>query len=162
MKIILLQDIKDLGKKHDIKEVKSGYARNFLIAKGLAKPATKQALGEIETKKEIVKKRGDELGMIFKKLAKELQDKEFHFYVETGEKQEVFGSIKKDDIKKELEKYLNNDSLSEELKHLVLKKIKIDVDKSLKTLGIHPVEMELPENKKVNINIVLNQIITEH
>ncbi len=160
MKVILSQDIKGLGKKYDIKEVKSGYARNFLIAKGLAKSATKQALGEIEIKKEILKKRGSELGMIFEKLAKELQDKEFHFYVETGEKQEVFGSVKKEDIKKELERYLNGNSLPEELKQQVVKKIKIDLNKSLKALGIYPVGIELPENKKVNINIVLNRIIT--
>lgn len=161
MRVILFQDIKGLGKKYDIKEVKSGYARNFLIAKGLAKFATKQAIGEIEAKKEILKKKKDELGTIFEKLAKELRDKEFHFYVEAGEKQEVFGSIKKEDIKKELKKYLNNDSLSEELKLQVVKKIKIDLNKSLKTLGIHPVEIELPENKKVNINVVLNQMINE-
>ena len=161
MKIILSQDVKNLGKKYDIKEVKSGYARNFLIAKGLAKSVTKQALDEIKTKKEILKKRGDELGMIFEKLAKELQDKEFHFYVETGDKQEVFGSIKKEDIKKEFEKYLNGDSFPEELKLQAVKKIKINLNKSLKALGIHPVEIELPENKKVNINIVLNRMITQ-
>jgi len=49
MRVILLQDIENLGKKYDVKEVADGYARNFLIPKGLAKPATEEALKWLET-----------------------------------------------------------------------------------------------------------------
>ena len=53
MRVILLQDIENIGKKHDVKEVKNGYARNFLIPQGLVKPATKESLKWLETQKEI-------------------------------------------------------------------------------------------------------------
>ena len=52
MKVILLQDVEKLGKKYDVKEVADGYARNFLLAKGLAKPATESSIRELATEKE--------------------------------------------------------------------------------------------------------------
>ena len=60
MRVILLQDIEKLGKKYDTKEVADGYARNFLIPQGLAKPATEEALIWLETKKEIEAKKAEE------------------------------------------------------------------------------------------------------
>ncbi|MDR3559422.1 MAG: 50S ribosomal protein L9, partial [Candidatus Pacebacteria bacterium] len=56
MKVILLQDIKSLGKKNDIKDVSDGYARNFLLAKKLAAIATETAIAEAEAKKAEEKK----------------------------------------------------------------------------------------------------------
>ena len=60
MRVILLQDIEKLGKKYDVKEVADGYARNFLIPKSLAKPATEEALKWLETQKEIQAKKAEE------------------------------------------------------------------------------------------------------
>ena len=56
MKVILLQDIEKLGKKYDLKEVKDGYARNFLLPGKLARPATKEALKWLENQKELIEK----------------------------------------------------------------------------------------------------------
>ena len=53
MKVILLQDVENLGKKYEIKDVKSGHARNFLIPQSLAKPATKEAVLWAEAQREI-------------------------------------------------------------------------------------------------------------
>lgn len=65
MKVILIQDIADLGKKNEIKEVKDGYARNFLIPKGLVKPATKENFKWLEGQKKIEEvKAEDELKKI--------------------------------------------------------------------------------------------------
>ena len=52
MKVILLQDVENLGKKYEVKNIKTGYARNFLIPKGLVKPATDEALEWLKTVKE--------------------------------------------------------------------------------------------------------------
>ena len=60
MRVILLQDIKSLGKKGEVKEASAGYARNFLFPKGLAKPATQGALLELEKTKETAVKRSEE------------------------------------------------------------------------------------------------------
>ena len=55
MKVILLQDINNVGKKYEVKNVSDGYARNFLIPRGLAKPAAEKALEWLEIQKEIKK-----------------------------------------------------------------------------------------------------------
>jgi large subunit ribosomal protein L9 len=60
MKVILLKDVAGVGKKFEIKEVKSGYGRNFLVQRGLAQPATKEALLWVETTKEIESKKSEE------------------------------------------------------------------------------------------------------
>lgn len=157
MKIILLQDIKGLGKKFEVKNIKDGYARNFLIPKKLAKIATQEIIKEIEKHKDTIKRKEENFNKAIEKIAKDFNEKEFHFYVETGEKQEVFESIKKENIKEEFKKSLN--FLSDDLKQKVIDKMKIYLTKSLKSLGWHPVEIELPNNIKFNINVVLNQIV---
>ncbi len=60
MRVILLQDVENIGKKYEIKEVKNGYARNFLIPKSLAKPATKEVLKWLEVQKEIEEKKAED------------------------------------------------------------------------------------------------------
>ena len=60
MRVILLKDIENIGKKYDVKEVKDGYARNFLIPKGLAKPVTKKILEWLEIQKEVQEKKAEQ------------------------------------------------------------------------------------------------------
>jgi len=102
MEIILLQDIKNYGKKGDLKTAKDGYARNYLIPKGFAKPATKELQDKLTAKK-------IELGkheVLMKKMLIEIQNSTAKtplvFKVKVGEKGEVFGSVRADDIKKQL------------------------------------------------------------
>ena len=76
MKVILLQDIKSLGKKNDIKNVADGYARNFLFVRNLAKPALKQAIQELEKEKALEAKKAEEAlkatqEIVSKKLSQE-------------------------------------------------------------------------------------------
>ncbi|MDP3901565.1 MAG: 50S ribosomal protein L9 [bacterium] len=98
MKILLLQDIKGIGRKYDVKEVKEGYARNFLLPRKLAVVADERALSmkaesEIYERTLLDKNRA---------LAKDIENQAIVFKVKTGDKKEVFGSIKKEDIKKVL------------------------------------------------------------
>src|SRR4030066_265836 len=78
MKIILLKDVEKVGKQFEVKEVKEGYARNFLIAKGLAKPATEEALKWLEVQKKIQEKKAEdklkEIGFDVKKTQIELPE----------------------------------------------------------------------------------------
>ena len=72
MKVIILQDIKGIGKKFDVKEIKDGYAKNFLIPRGLAKIATNAAVKELETKKISVGKKGKRIKNQIRILGKKL------------------------------------------------------------------------------------------
>ena len=100
MKIILLKDIRGLGKKHEIKEVSEGYARNFLLSKNLALQATPENLAK---RNQWIKEEVKELNKI-KQIAEKLSKEKIEFKIRAGEKGEVFGSVTKDDIKKELSK----------------------------------------------------------
>lgn len=154
MKIILLQDIKSLGKKYDIKNVSDGYARNFLIPKGLAKISTETAVKEIKKQKEELSDRQDKLKLAVEKTAKKLSGKEFHFYPEVGEKHEVFSAIGKKDVKKAIEDFLI--FIPADFKKEIFDKIKINLPRSIKTLGNHQVEIGIGSEKKIEISVVLN------
>src|SRR3989337_292812 len=107
MKVIILEKFKGLGNKWDIKDVKDGYARNFLLPKKMAQIATKEAVMSIKKQKEEIGQHRDELKDAAEKAAKKFSGKEFHFYPEIGENNEVFGSISKKDIKETIEKELD-------------------------------------------------------
>lgn len=98
MKIILFKDIHNLGKKWDIKDVSEGYARNFLMPKNLALQAT---LENLNKRNQWIKDEERELKSI-KKTSEKLAEEKIEFKVKTGERGEVFGSVTKEDIKKEL------------------------------------------------------------
>ncbi len=138
MKIIILQDVKGLGKKFDIKNVSDGYARNFLIPKELVKIATDKSIKELETQKAGREKEEQKAKIELEKIARNLENQEFEFTVKTGEKSEVFGSIGKDDIKTRI---------------VGIKDIKINLERSIKTLGEHQVEVDLGKGIKTKIKL---------
>ncbi|MEK9168316.1 MAG: 50S ribosomal protein L9 [Patescibacteria group bacterium] len=137
MKIIILQDVKDLGKKFDVKNVSNGYARNFLIPKGLAKIATDMAVKKLEAQKAAQEKEEQEAEIELEKIARNLENQEFEFTVKTGEKGEVFGSVGKDDIKT----------------RIGIKDIKVNLERPIKTLGEHQVEIDLGKGIKAKIKL---------
>ncbi len=153
MKVILSQDIRGLGKKYDVKNVSDGYARNFLIPKKLAKLATETAVRDIEEQKKELTCRQDKLKSALEKTAERLSGKEFHFYPEVGEKHEVFSSVGKKDVKNAIDDFLT--FIPADLKKEISDKIKINLLRSIKTLGSHQVKIELGE-KKFEISVVLN------
>lgn len=99
MKVIFLKDVKNVGKKFDVKNVSDGYARNFLFSQGLAKIATEEAIKSLEAQKAAALKEEEKNKSGLIALAKNLESREFEFKVKTGEKGEVFGSVNKEDIK---------------------------------------------------------------
>ncbi len=150
MKLILLQDIKGVGKKFDVKEIKSGYARNFLLPRGLVKAATEQSIKELEIKKAAWGKEEKEIKGKLELLAKSLTESEFDFSVKTGKKGEVFGSVNKEDIKNKLYEY-NGD----------FKKIsdfEIILERPLKTLGEHQLEINFGKGIKSKIKVTIAPI----
>src|SRR3989338_4199341 len=98
MKVILDSDIKGVGRKHEIKEVSAGYARNFLFPNKLARQATPAIEKEIEKTRAAAGARELELKKHLKELAGKIASRSLVFEVKTDDKGSVFGSITKEMI----------------------------------------------------------------
>ncbi len=105
MKVVLLKDVKNVGRKGEIREVNDGYARNSLIPKGLAQIATSGTVSNIQ-KINAEKSAAHEARIArLKKLAKSLGEVKLKFALRAGEKGELFGSVTAKDIEKELARF---------------------------------------------------------
>lgn len=142
MKVILLQDVKGLGKKLDVKDVSDGYAKNALLPKNLAKAATPEDIENLDAQKALQLKRLKEEKEKLLKLSGELNKKELKFLVKTGAKKEVFGSVTADMIKIALRKEgIETD--------------KINLVKPLRELGEHEVEIALGMGVSGKVKVIL-------
>lgn len=144
MQVILLQDVKDLGKKYEIKEVKPGFARNFLFPKGLAKSATKKNLEWVETQKEIEAKKAEGELKKVQGLASAIDGQEIIIPVKIGEEEQLFESITAQKIAEQLKKTGFN-----------IKKSQIDLAEPIKELGEYPVKIKFEHNLEVEIKLVV-------
>ena len=144
MKVILLQDIENLGKKYEVKNVKAGHARNFLIPKGLAKPATVEALKRLETEKEIAEKKAEEELKGVQTSASNLEGQEVIIKVKVGEENQLFESV-------------TSQKISEKLKELgfKVKKNKILLEEPIKELGEFPVKIKFEHNLETEIKVIV-------
>jgi len=146
MKVILLRDVENLGKKYEIKEVKNGYARNFLIPKKLAKPATKEALKWLEMQKEIEEKRAEEELKKVQELATKVDGIEVVIPVKVGEDGQLFEKV---GTQKILEK-LNEMGFG-------IKKNQIELPEPIKELGEFPVKIKFSHNLEAEITVVVTE-----
>ena len=132
MKVIFIKDLKKQGKKGDIKEVKDGYAMNYLIKNGYAEKVTDVSINNYE------KERKKEQGIIAEKRKEALELKEklektsLLFKVKTGQQDKVFGSVSAKQIKDELRE-----------KGYKIEKRQIELLTGLSTLGYHNVKINL-------------------
>ena len=148
MQVILLQDIPNFGKKYDVKNVKDGYARNFLLPKNLVKIATEKTIKELEKQKAILEQQEKELKEKLESVTKNLDGKEFKFFLKTGGEEKAFGSISVNDIKTRIYADAGTDLRGS------LENIKIDLKRPIKTLGEHKVEVDLGRGVKTEIKVV--------
>ncbi len=98
MRVILLQDIQGNGVKGDIIEVKDGYARNYLIRKGLAVEATQTRVDQLKREKTREQVRHQKAVDQYQKLAKELKDQTFILRAKSGDQGRLFGAITTQDV----------------------------------------------------------------
>lgn len=147
MKVILLQDIKGLGKRLDIKNVSDGYARNFLIPRNLIKIANTQNLKEIESQKLILVKKEEESKSQTEQLKKQIEKIELIFKVVIGDKKEMFASIDAKDIKEKLVEEIGSVE--------ILKNSEIILEKPIKKLGEYQVEIDLKQGIKTKIKVLI-------
>ncbi len=146
MKVILLQDVEDLGKKFDVKEVKNGYARNFLIPQGLAKLATKESMKSIDELKKIEAEKAEENLKEYQEMASRLDGLEIIIPVKVGEEGQLFESI-------------NAQKISEKLKEMGfdIKKSQIDLKDPIKALGDYQVKLSLDHNLEAEVTVMVTE-----
>lgn len=146
MKVILLQDVENLGQKYEVKEVKDGYARNFLIPKNLARLANKQALKWLKEQKAIMTKKAEEDLKKVQELASKIDDLEVNIQVKVGPEGQLFESI-------------NSLKISERLKEMGfdVKKSQINLKEPLKGVGEFPVKISLDHNLEAEINLIITE-----
>ena len=144
MKVILLQDVKGQGKKGEVKDVNEGYARNFLVKKGLAEIATASKLNDLTQKKSAADFHKAEEVKATKLLAEEIKGKTFIVKIKAGQNGKVFGSVTGGNI---------SDALN--AAGYKVDKKKIIVPQPIKTLGTYDIDLKLMEGITSKIIIVV-------
>ncbi len=134
MKVILLQDVKGQGKKGEVVDVNEGYARNFLLKKGLAEIATATKLNDLNQKKSSADFHKAEEVKATKILAEQIKGKTFTVKIKAGQNGKVFGSVTGGNI---------SDALAEA--GYAIDKKKIILPQPIKTLGTYDIDLKLME-----------------
>lgn len=133
MKIILLEDVKTLGKKGQVVEVNDGYARNFILKKNLGLEATGKNLNDLKLQQKNAEKVAKEKLEAAQAVAKDLEDKSITVKIQAGVEGKVFGSISSKEIALEAKKQLN----------MEIDKKKIVIADAIKSLGTYNVNIKL-------------------
>ena len=146
MKIVLLEDIDKLGKKYEIKEVADGYARNFLIPKGLAKLATAKNIKMAKIKKEEELRKAEEQLKNVQKIVAKIEGQEITIPLKTGEKGQLFESVTSQMISKKLAQI-----------GFDIKKSQIEISKPIKEIGEYPVKINFEHGLEAEIKVIVTE-----
>ena len=133
MKVILLEDVKSLGKKGQIVNVSDGYARNMILPKKLGVEATSKNLNDLKLRKANEEKVAQENLDAAKAFAEELSTKEIILTLKVGEGGRTFGSVSSKDISEAAKKQLNLD----------IDKKKLQLESPIRNLGVTNVPVRL-------------------
>ena len=143
MKVILLEDVKSLGKKGEIVNVNDGYARNFILPKKLGLEATSKNLNDLKLQKQNDEKVAQEKLDAAKALAEEIKEKSITVKIQAGVEGKVFGSISSKEIATEAKKQLNMD----------IDKKKIVIPDAIKSLGTYKVNIKLHKDVTATLTV---------
>lgn len=142
MKVILRDDVPALGPAGTIKEVKDGYASNFLLPQKLAYPATNRYLKIFENEKIANEKKKEKLKKEAEELKTKIENLSISIPVHTGEEDKLYGSVTTQDIiEKAKEQGVN------------LSKKQITLDDNIKKLGIYHVPVKLPSDVTASLKL---------
>lgn len=145
MKVILLQDVKSLGKKGEIVDVNDGYARNFIFKKNLGVEATPKNLNDLKLKKQNDEKVAAENLADAQAFAKELQDKTIEVSIKAGQDGRVFGSVSTKEIATAAKQQLDYD----------LDKKKMQLKEPIKNIGTYMVPIRLHPKVTAELKVIV-------
>jgi large subunit ribosomal protein L9 len=146
VKLILLADVKPLGKKGEVVEVAEGYARNFLLPRKLATEADKGALARLGSQQKAQQKRDAQVLADAKALAERLESAKVAVRAKAGGNGKLFGAVTNADVASAIAEALA----------IAIDKHKIELKTSIKALGSYPVEIKLHKNvvAKTTVDVV--------
>ena len=147
MKVILLQDVKALGKKGEVVDVNDGYARNFILPKKLGVEANGKNLNDLKLQKNNEAKVAQEHLDAAKKLAEELKAGKVVLTMKVGEGGRTFGSVSSKEIAEAVKEQM----------HLDIDKKKIQLKEQIKTLGTHIVSVKLHPEVTAELNVSVKE-----
>ena len=146
MKVILMTDIKGVGKKDQIINASDGYARNFLFPKNLAVEANAENMNKLKAKQDTIQYQKNQEKEQAKQIAEKMKRISLRIEVKAGENGKIFGGVSAKEIAQELEKQHN----------IIIDKKKIDLKETIKTLGIQTVDIKLFEGiiGKLKVDVI--------
>ncbi len=146
MKVILLEDVKTVGKKGEVVEVSDAYARNVLLKKGQGKEATGKNMNDLKLQKANAEKQAQEALAAANALAENMKEKQIKIAVKTGEKGRVFGSVSSKEIAEEIKAQLGYD----------IDKKKIQLAAPIRELGVTivPVKLHPKVTAQISVQVV--------
>ena len=147
MKIVLLQDVKALGKKGTLVEVSEGYARNFLLPKKLGAPATAENLNTLKLKKANEEKIAAEQLAEAKAVAAKLEDGSVTVRIKGGENGKTYGSVSTKEIAEAVKSQ----------KGIEIDKKKIVLPDAIKTFGVHEVAVKLHKEVQAKLTVSVRE-----
>lgn len=145
MKVILLQDVKSVGKKGDIVNVSDGYARNFIFKKNLGKEATPKNLNDLKLQKQNEEKVASEKLADAQAFAKEIETKSVELLIKTGQDGRVFGSVSTKEIATAAKEQLGYD----------LDKKKMNLAEPIKNMGTFHVPIRLHPEVTAELKVIV-------
>ena len=147
MEVILLEDVKSLGKKGQIVKINDGYARNFVLPKKLGLEATPKNLNDLKLKKANEDKIEKKKLEAAKEFAKVLEESTVVVKIKSGEGGRTFGSVSSKEIAQEAKKQLDFD----------IDKKKIVLDEPIRTLGTHVIQIKLHKDVTAKMNVKVQE-----
>ena len=145
MKVLLLEDVKSLGKKGELVNVNDGYARNFILPKKLGVEANAKNLNDLKLKQQNDAKIAAEQLEAAKKLAEDMKEMQIKVAIKTGEGGKTFGSISTKEIAQAAKEQLQ----------LELDKKKMQLDDAIKTVGTHMVPIKLHPKVTGSLKVIV-------
>ena len=143
MKVLLIKDVKTLGKAGEIKEVADWYGKNFLIGKGLALQATNEVIAKHNAEQKKLALKEEEEIKAAKELAEKINATKLTIRHKVGANGQLIGSVTNKEISEELEKQFS----------IMVDKKSIVVDNKLKTIGIYEVSCKLGHSVNATLKI---------
>lgn len=145
MEVLLLKEVKRLGKAGEVRRVADGYARNYLIPRGLAVPATDAARRQVAEREAARARAADAEKATAEAQAAALENVELVFKVKSGESGRLYGSITSADIAEQLAERIGES----------VDKRKVMLDEPIKEIGTSKVDVKLHTDVKISVTVIV-------